>query len=852
MSDLVNSQVESVVKSYPTFASYKEYYEYRIGEASLCTDNCEYYGVDFDSIRKSLKYIHGNGAFGLSYAWSYTDNNDKIKQDPETTWCNNIEEAISDINRKINSRNKPFCRLFTHFNKLDDSFISERLLNPKKYGCQTWKAENFNHRRFLFLDFDIARGGEFYSNNSEKELAKNVCGRVCQDLKDNGFGEPYIGDSGNGYHALYKIDLQNTKESYNLIRRLVDVLNGKCGLELVKIDTVVCDISRSIRVHGSPNCKYIPTLERPERPTKVIHEGSDHVVSQEAILSYISKNNQFEKVGIIKEFNDCDKDGWTIKDVEELIIKKGKELNLFEVKSFYELGKTNSGFAEWYLTNCPFHNHHLCGLIRITNKGGVTYHCFKERCENLKLKDLLKLLGSNFPDRLKSKLPSSTINTTKSQKTEIIKEYVYTDADDAIPEIEPLNVFIPGLLTQGTTLIAGDSKIGKTVMAFRLAESLATGKPMFGKYTPSGIYKTAIYCYDMARANIVSEINNVCTDGVSLNELVTNKDIRLFTLENFNPLDSYVKNVRGCGDDLWSWSVHVSSMVKATDTKVVILDLWGKIDPSTNKPESNNYISAGILKSTNCYSDDYEAYKVINKLALELGIAVIILTHTKKSNGFEQSVFDRVQGSQGKAGASNNVLYIEKICKDASSYDLNLYSKSHQYGESKTALKAIDHDWVVEDSLKLDKYILIKSIIKTLEQNQNTCCTKDKTESGKSPTGFMYLSQIKDHLLKLGINESGSIIEGQLWELVHDLTITHDCSGRGSKDRFKLQNELGVLGKGVMTPTPPIKKTTWNAKKELKKLNAKEEENIFDPKEGISPLIENNIVKEESDLFGGL
>jgi hypothetical protein len=63
-------------------------------------------------------------------------------------------------------------------------------------------------------------------------------------------------------------------------------------------------------------------------------------------------------------------------------------------------------------------------------------------------------------------------------------------------------------------------------------------------------------------------------------------------------------------------------------------------------------------KSKLAYEADYEAITGLHKLAVELGIAIIIVHHTRKADA--DDLIDKVSGTFGLAGAADTVLVIEK------------------------------------------------------------------------------------------------------------------------------------------------------------------------------------------------
>lgn len=68
-------------------------------------------------------------------------------------------------------------------------------------------------RHWLLLDFDPVRPAEVSSTDEEKKAALVRAREVREYLRSEGWPEPVMGDSGNGAHLLYRVDLPNDAAS---------------------------------------------------------------------------------------------------------------------------------------------------------------------------------------------------------------------------------------------------------------------------------------------------------------------------------------------------------------------------------------------------------------------------------------------------------------------------------------------------------------------------------------------------------------------------------------------------------------------------------------------------------------
>lgn len=136
------------------------------------------------------------------------------------------------------------------------------------------------NRHLMLIDCDPTRPAKTCSTNEEKREALDVALMVLHYLKNKGWPLPFVADSGNGYHLLYRIDLHPKS---NLIEKCLLALSQKFTVPTVKIDTVVFNPSRICRFYGTLNCKGENTPERPHRYSKMLKIGSDSIVTREQL-----------------------------------------------------------------------------------------------------------------------------------------------------------------------------------------------------------------------------------------------------------------------------------------------------------------------------------------------------------------------------------------------------------------------------------------------------------------------------------------------------------------------------------------------------------------------------------------
>jgi len=129
------------------------------------------------------------------------------------------------------------------------------------------------HYRNLLIDFDTHKPeGEDNSSDDEKKACWDMVVEVERTLRrDHRWPKPGVVDSGNGYHLLYKLDLENTAENRVLVSNVLRALAHTFKhLEAAHIDTVVWNPSRITKLAGTWARKGAEKPSRPWRRSDII------------------------------------------------------------------------------------------------------------------------------------------------------------------------------------------------------------------------------------------------------------------------------------------------------------------------------------------------------------------------------------------------------------------------------------------------------------------------------------------------------------------------------------------------------------------------------------------------------
>ena len=238
-------------------------------------------------------------------------------------------------------------------------------------GSATSKND-IEHRWLLPVDIDVERPSDVSSTDEEKEYAHKKACEVYKFLRDAGFSLPIVCDSSSGYHIYYPIDMPNTAESESVVRKFYEVLSNLFSDEKVKIDKVVGDANRIMRLYGTWGRKGRNTQERPHRMAKILAVPQEVTrMKREQIESFIEKYSIKTESVQHRVYNGIQGESFNLRDfIAKYEIRVAKELPI------------SGGGTKYVLEECPFDSQHKApdsALFELPN-GSIAFKCFHDSC----------------------------------------------------------------------------------------------------------------------------------------------------------------------------------------------------------------------------------------------------------------------------------------------------------------------------------------------------------------------------------------------------------------------------------------------------------------------------------------
>jgi hypothetical protein len=123
-------------------------------------------------------------------------------------------------------------------------------------------------RSRLLIDIDGTPVAGVSSTDLEHEKAQELACRIAQELEADGWPPGLIGDSGNGAHLVFAVDLPTDEEQ--LVARVLTAANQRWGGDGLKVDAANYNPARITKLFGTPTRKGDSTRDRPHRVSAIM------------------------------------------------------------------------------------------------------------------------------------------------------------------------------------------------------------------------------------------------------------------------------------------------------------------------------------------------------------------------------------------------------------------------------------------------------------------------------------------------------------------------------------------------------------------------------------------------------
>lgn len=488
---------------------------------------------------------------------------------------------------------------------------------------------------WFFVDLDPVRLSGVSSTDSELECAKEQAEIVYGYLSDLGFSEPVRALSGNGYHLLYRIDLENTAENRSLVDRCLKALSEQFDSDKVKIDTTNFNPSRICKLHGTLAQKGANTPDRPHRMSKILSCPKEIKVTAKDKLEELAKEVPVAPERTARKTA-------APPDEFDLIDFMGRHGMTYK-EDFNDRAKI------YRLDECPFDHSHRNGDAKIFqySDGAIAFKCHHNSCRQYKWQDVRKLFEPDAYDKhldderfdegykahreiAEAEQLEESVKKGKKRKEfrklktaeallqkDIPDPIVYIGVDSEVP-----------LLAEGTCILSAKPKLGKSWLVLAMCLALSNGKDFLG-------YKTR-------------KCSTLYLDLETNESLQKKRVIKALSGETV-PKNFYIDTETDAVDKGFVEQIE-NYMQQDPDIGLVVVDVFQII----RSPAKG-------IKETE-YEHAYRDITPLNELAQKYHIAIILVCHDRKAVDADDP-FANILGSTGLQGAATQMMVMFKAKK---------------------------------------------------------------------------------------------------------------------------------------------------------------------------------------------
>lgn len=329
------------------------------------------YEIDEQQIRSWWKVFKGEGRLveiRLLGASTYSG------------YFKDVDTLITALRHYLDHNNERYYGSLQAYYTLND--IDEDLYGREQHDKFVKKPKatttdgNVVRRRFVMLDFDACRVAGVSASDSEFEKAHLKAVEVYRYLISQGFKEPIITTSGNGWHAYLTCDMPNDDEHNELVKRFLQSLGKMFSDECVEIDEKVYNPARVDKMIGSWAKKGSDTKERKWRLAKIVKVPQDLSPNEDSLFQKIADLLPKEEPSQIpnrqtRPYSNTPFDLRAWLNQHSIVYKE----------------ESQGGGTKFTLEHCPWEDTHSTrqkwdSALFLAANGQITFNCFHSHCKD--------------------------------------------------------------------------------------------------------------------------------------------------------------------------------------------------------------------------------------------------------------------------------------------------------------------------------------------------------------------------------------------------------------------------------------------------------------------------------------
>ncbi len=350
--------------------------------------------------------------------------------------------------------------VYVTLNRIDPQLLGRYCNRVEQFATATATDANVTRRLWLLLDFDPVRPKDTSATAEQLEAAHQRARDCAKFLKSEGWPDPLAGESGNGWHLLYALDLPNDDESRNLVKGALAGLAGRFDDAVVKLDQAVFNAGRITKLYGTAATKGDHTQATPWRRSRLVSTPERGAVVTPAQLKALHPQKS--------------EPGFTGSRAPRGDFDLADFLSRLRIPFEQDM---HEGRERYKLEYCPFNPEHGKGEAAIFRQstGLLGFKCQHASCGDKHWQDVRVLIDGSRNTRETGGTDSSDWTGPRASEAPRFVDTVEL-IDGASIKPEAVNWLWNGYLASGKLhVLAGAPGTGKTMIALALAATVSTG-----------------------------------------------------------------------------------------------------------------------------------------------------------------------------------------------------------------------------------------------------------------------------------------------------------------------------------------------------------------------------------------
>lgn len=584
----------------------------------------------------------------------FKDNNELVEiriLDPNTKRSySGYFTDIDTILREI----KPYenCNLYFTLNVINDACYSRE--QHDKISTRP-KSTTSDHeiiaRKWCLIDIDIEKPADTNSSDEEKKMAQPVVNEVFKFLRDEGFEQPVICDSANGYHLLYKQAMKSTPENTETMKKFLQVLDMYFSTDKVKIDCTTFNPSRICKLYGVISRKGANTKERPQRESKILRVPKEVKATPneyfEKVASYLPQPEKRDRTNNY---------GTTTFDLDAFLQKHN-----IQVRNVVE----SSQYTKYVLEHCPFNPAHSApdSAVFKLKDGSFGFKCLHNSDKDKTFHDFRAFFEPDAYEREyhpqhRAFLPQYSRyarerEEAKPQEKNETKGNVWQTLGEIEDEDRSQIISIQSGITQYDKECCGFDKPSLSVWSGNNGSAKSTLLNQIALNAINNGFRVAIYSGELRGKRMKRWLVQQAA-GKQYNKKSTYNDYDYYTPNNIRD-----RIIPWIGDKLFNYNTKYSHNIETVCKEVEKIVSEQNIDMLI----MDNISSLDIDEFEGGVNEQQKsAIKLLLRLTDRLGIATHVVIHPKKSEGFLRK--NDVSGVKTFTDLADNVFFVHRWNQD--------------------------------------------------------------------------------------------------------------------------------------------------------------------------------------------